>query len=206
MIAHRRQSTNASRAPARDFALGVAVACLALAACAKDDPAGTGEPLCGGEPGVGVRIEGRADPLDVCVSDAAADVLLTASSRYDVSAQMVTDDGVYQLRMVFAQRSDFPVTLRVVNSITEATSDPDAAYVYYEELPDGGTPIESSTIVGGRFRLTFSDDQVAAGTMENITFEMSDLLNGDPAGQRKIVEGFFSLSVEPPVAGVMSSR
>jgi hypothetical protein len=153
---------------------------------------------------VGIRVEGRAEPLDVCVSDQAVDALLTSTGRYDVSAQMNTDDGIYQLHMVFPKRPDFPVSLRLVSSITEV--DDDAAYVRYEELPDGGTPIESGTILGGKFRLSFGDDKVAAGTMENIAMDMQSVLNGDPAGERKIVEGFFSISIEQPAASAFVVR
>jgi hypothetical protein len=205
MILHNRFRTNGSSPIGRVWAPALAAACLLLASCG-DDPVETEEPLCAGEAGVGIRVEGRAQPLDVCVSDAAVDALLTSSQRYDVSARMTTDDGVYQLSMVFTRRSDFPVSLRVVDSITEVTNDPGAAYVYYKEVPDGGTPIESGSVLGGKFRLSFCDDKVAAGTMENITFEMSSVLNGDPAGQRKIVEGFFSISVEPPVASEVVVR
>jgi hypothetical protein len=185
--------------------VAVAAAALVLAACAKDDPAASGEPLCAGEPGVGLRVEGRAEPLEVCVSDQAVDALLTSQQRYDVSAQMNADEGIYQLRMVFARRPDFPVSLRLVNSIAE-TTDPDAAYVYYKELPDGGTSIESGLVLGGKFRLSFSDEKVAAGTMENISFEMNSAINGDPAGERKIVEGFFSISIEQPAASTLVVR
>jgi len=45
------------------------------------------------------------------------------------------------------------------------------------------------------------------GTLENITMDMYNILNGDPAGTRKIVEGFFSVSVEgPPATGALSIR
>jgi hypothetical protein len=207
MILHPTPGTNGSRAPARIFlAAALAVSSCALAACDSEDPSGTGEALCGGEPGVGLRVEGRAEPLEVCVSDQAVDALLTAENRFDVSAVMVTDGGNYQLRMVFARRNDYPVTLRIVTSITEVVYDPGAAYVYYEELPDGGTPVESEVILGGRFRLAYSDGSSASGTLEKVTMEMSNVLNGDPAGQRKITEGYFSITTELPAASVIDVR
>jgi hypothetical protein len=177
-----------------------AIAALFLLGCSKDNPVANKDALCPGESGVGIRVEGRAQPLDVCIADTAVDALLTTSSHYDVSAQLtLDDDSVVQLRMVFTHRGDAPVSLRLVNSITEATSDPATAYVYYEEAPSGGTPIQSSLIRGGSFRVTFNDNKVAAGTMENIQMDMSNVLTGDPAGARKIVEGFFSVSVTAPV-------
>jgi hypothetical protein len=205
MILHRPPTTNGSLARPVFLAV-IAAAAVALAACSKDDPTDAGEPLCGGETGVGLRVEGRAEPLEVCVNDRAVEALLTSQDRYDVSAQMNTDDGIYQLRMVFARRPDFPVSLRLVSSINEVTGDPGAVYVYYEELPDGGTPIESGLVLGGKFRLSFSDDKVAAGTLQNISFEMNDVVDGDPAGQRKIVEGFFSISIEQPSASEFVAR
>lgn len=197
MIMHRRIFTN-SRSR-----LASLVSALLLLACSDDNPVGDDDPLCGGESGVGIRVEGRSEPVDVCVSDGAVDALLTSEERYDVTAQvLLDDDSVVQLHMVFTQRPDAPVTLRMVNTITEATSDPGAVYVFYEEVPDAGTPIHSTLITGGKFRLTFNDDTVAVGTMEDITLDMSNVQTGDPAGERHIVEGFFSVSVTPPVAGV----
>jgi hypothetical protein len=182
--------------------LFAAVAALIALGCSKDNPVGNKNALCPGQSGVGLRIEGRAEPLDVCVDDSAVDALLTSSSHYDVSAQLTLEDGsTVQLHMLFSQRADAPVTLRLVNSIAEATSDPGAAYVYYEELPSGGTPIQSSAVTGGKFRLTFDDNKVAAGTMENIHMDMTNVQNGDPAGERQIAEGFFSVSVTPPLVG-----
>jgi len=193
---HRRIFTN-SRSR-----IAPLVSALLLLACSDDNPVGD-DPLCAGASGVGIRVEGRAQPVDVCVSDGAVDALLTSEEHYDVSAQvLLDDDSVVQLRMVFTQRPDAPVTLRMVNTITEATSDPNTVYVFYEEVPDAGTPIQSTLITGGKFRLTFNDDTVAVGTMEDIKLDMNNVQTGDPAGERHIVEGFFSVSVTPPVAGV----
>jgi hypothetical protein len=137
--------------------------------------------------------------MDVCVADTDVDALLTSSSHYDLTAQLPLDDGtLVQLRMLFTQRDDVPVNLRLVNSITEATSDPSAAYVFYEEAPAGGTPIQSTLITGGTFRVTFNDAKVAVGTLTNIEFDMTNVQTGDPAGQRRITEGFFSVTITPP--------
>jgi hypothetical protein len=185
----------------------LAFAGVALLGCSKDDPVGDTNPLCAGESGVGYRVEGRSSPLDVCVSDSAVDALLTSGSHYDIVAAVTDGNGnVFQLRMVLTQRPDAPVTLRLVNTVGEATGDPDAAYVHYTEQPSGNPPIETSAILGGKFRLTFSDDKVAVGTLESISMDMKNSLNGDPAGSRKITEGFFSVSVSPPVSTDVTRR
>jgi hypothetical protein len=198
MIMHGREFTNL-----RHW-IAPAVLAVFLAGCSKDNPT-TAKNLCGGDAGVGIRVEGRAQPVDVCVSDAAVDALLTSDNHYDVTAQLTLDDGsLVQVRMVFTHRSDAPVNLRLVNSITEATSDATTAYVFYEEAPEGGNPIQSTLITGGSFRLTFNDNKVAVGTMTNVAMDMTDVQTGDPAGERRISEGFFSVSVSPPVAASAS--
>ncbi len=197
---HRPFFTNCGRL------LAPALAGLVLFGCSDDDPTQT-QALCGGENGVGLRVEGRSQPVEVCVSDTAVDALLTSAEHYDVTAQVILDDdSTVQLRMVFTQRPDAPVTLRLVNSITEATSDPSAVYVFYEEIPGGGIPIQSTLITGGTFRLSFNDDTVAVGTLENIQLDMNDVQTGNPAGERQIVEGFFSVTVAPPAAADVSTR
>ncbi|HEX6791555.1 MAG TPA: hypothetical protein VF247_09615 [Candidatus Krumholzibacteria bacterium] len=177
-----------------------------LFGCSEDNPV-ENAPLCGGENGVGLRVEGRAQPVEVCVSDSAVDALLTSSDHYDVTAQLtLDDDSTVQLRMVFTRRPDTPAVLTLVNTITEATSDPNAVYVFYEEIPGSNdAPIQSTLITGGRFRLTFNDDQVAVGTLENIAFDMNNVQTGDPAGDRTISEGFFSVTVTPPVVTTSSN-
>jgi len=190
---HGRKITNYGSA------LAALLFALLLPACSDNNPAGADDALCPGESGVGLRVEGRSQPIDVCVSDNSVDALLTSSAHYDVTAQLtLDDDSVVQLHMVFTQRPDAPVTLRLVNSVTEATSDPGAVYVSYAETPNGGNTIESTAITGGSFRLAFNDDAVATGTMTNVALDMNDVQTGDPAGGRKIVEGFFSVSVTQP--------
>jgi hypothetical protein len=172
-----------------------------LAGCSKDDPVAN-KNLCP-DAGVGIHVEGRSQPMDVCVSDDAVDALLTSSNHYDLTAQLAIDDGsIVQLHIVFTQRGDAPVSLRLVNSITEATSDASTAYVNYEEDPNGGTPIQSTLITGGSFRVTFNDARVAVGTLTNIAFDMTNIQTGDPAGSRRITEGFFSVTITPPATTV----
>ena len=194
MIMSVFRTPNASR-----FFAGSVVGLLLALGCSKDDPV-TSQNLCP-DAEVGIHVEGRSTPLDVCVPGESVDALLTSSNHYDVSAQLPLDDGtLVQLRLVFTQHANVPVTLRLVNTTTEATSDPSTAYVYYEEAPNGGTPIQSTLITGGTFRVTFNAADVAVGTLTNISFDMTNVQNGDPAGERRITEGFFSVKVTPPAA------
>jgi hypothetical protein len=187
----------------------VALAALLLvvvAACGDDEnPVDPNERLCGGETGVGLLIEGRAEALEFCVDDADVSVLLTALNRYDVEAHVTNTDGTFVMRMVFAVQS-FPVDLRVTDQLSEATSDPSAVWLHYEELPAGGDPIESFVVDGGSFRLSFVDEDVAAGVLSGVSFQMRDIATSDPAGTREFSDGMFSIStkeptvISPPVA------
>ena len=179
--------------------VAIATALLVVTASCGDDgnPVDPDERLCNGETGVGLLIEGRAQPLEFCVDDPDVSVLLTALNRYDVEAHVTNDDGTFVIRMVFAVQS-FPVDLRVTESLSEATSDPGAVWLYYEEVPAGGDPIESFVIDGGSFRLSFVDEDVAAGLLSGVAFQMRDIGTGDPAGTRAFADGMFSISVKDP--------
>jgi len=92
--------------------------------------------------------------------------------------------------------------LRVVDTLGEATTDIDAVWLYYQEVPAGGDPIESFASDGGTFTLGFVDEEVASGTFKNVTFSMRDFSTGDPAGERQFADGNFSISVKVPTASV----
>jgi len=179
--------------------VAVATALLVVTASCGDDgnPVDPDERLCNGETGVGLLIEGRAQPLEFCVDDPDVSVLLTALNRYDVAADVTNADGTFVVRMVFAVQG-FPVDLRVTESLSEATSDPSAVWLYYEEVPAGGDPIESFAVDGGDFRLSFVDEDVAAGLLAGVAFQMRDIATGDPAGTRAFADGMFSISVKDP--------
>jgi len=184
----------------RGFCAAVLALLLLTPACGDDgDPVDPDERLCNGETGIGLLIEGRADPVEFCVDDADVSVVLTAGNRYDVAAQMSSSEGDFLVRMVFAVQT-FPAALRVTAILSEAVADPGAVWIYYEEIPNGGDPIESFAIDGGSFTLSFVDEDVATGVLSNVTFDMRDVASSDPAGQRVFSEGMFSISTKEPTA------
>ncbi|MCI0451962.1 MAG: hypothetical protein L0Z51_06145 [Candidatus Latescibacteria bacterium] len=197
MITHAGRPTNT-----RDFARAAALGAfmLMLAGCGDEgDPVDPGGRLCGGETGLGLLIEGRADPLEFCVDDPDVSVVLTSQNRYDVQAQVSNGAGVFVVRMVFAVRA-FPATLRVTEDLSEAVSDTDAVWLYYEEIPAGGDPIESFVVDQGSFTLSFVDEDVATGVLSGVVLDMRDFTTGDPAGRREFSEGVFSISTKEPTA------
>jgi hypothetical protein len=196
MISHAAILTN----PGPRLALGVLLLAGLFVTCSDNNPTDPNDRLCGGEAGLGVRVEGRSQPLALCLDDGDVSVLLTSLNRYDIAAQVDTPRGSYQIRMVFALRSDFPVALVPAASLGEATADPGKVWLYYEEIPNGGDAIESIEVTGGSFRLTFSDEHVLAGLIEGISLTMHDVSTGDVAGTRQLADGFFSLSVKSPAA------
>lgn len=172
---------------------------LVTPACGDDGNPVEPERLCGGETGLGLLINGRAEPLEFCVDDSDVSVILTALNRYDVEAHVTNPDGTFVVRMVFAVRT-FPAILRVTDSLAEATSDPGTVWLYYEEIPVGGDPIESFQIASGSFTLSFVDEEVAAGVLSGVSLAMHDLATGDPVGSREFSDGMFSISTKEPTA------
>lgn len=206
MITHSSRRTNTLQSARAAIATALLVA---LAACGDDgDLVDPNERLCGGETGVGLLIEGRAEPLEFCVGDPDVSAILTALNRYDVEAHVANNDGTFVMRMVFAVQS-FPVDLRVTDQLSVATSDPGTVWLYYEEVPLGGDPIESFVVDAGSFRLTFVDEDVAAGVLSGVAFQMRDIATSDPVGTRQFSDGIFSISIKEPTvisAPALSAR
>ncbi|HXV12630.1 MAG TPA: hypothetical protein VEC56_00360 [Candidatus Krumholzibacteria bacterium] len=197
MITQRGRPTNTCRTA---WAVAAGAFILMLAGCGDEgDPVDPDGRLCDGETGVGLLIEGRADPLEFCVDDPDVSVVLTSQNRYDVQAQVSNGAGVFVVRMVFAVRS-FPATLRITEDLAEAVADIDAVWLYYQEIPAGGDPIESFVVDAGTFTLSFVDEDVATGVIRGVVFDMRDFTTGDPAGQREFSEGIFSISTKEPTA------
>jgi hypothetical protein len=180
---------------------------LVVAACGDEgDPVDPNQRLCNGETGLGLLIEGRADPVEFCVDDEDVSAFVTIVDRYDVAAQITAPEGDFVVHMVFAVRS-FPATLHITPSLSEAIADPAAVFLYYQEIPDGGgPPIESFAIDKGTFTLSFVDADVATGTLSGVVFDMRNVTTGDPAGQREFSEGMFSISSKDPTAATVTVR
>jgi len=108
----------------------------------------------------------------------------------------------HELQMVMHQRDDWPVTLTVTDSLAEVSSNPDAVWIYYQETPGGGAALESYTASGGKFTLSFSDAQVAAGTMSGVSLRMRETGTTTEAGTRLISEGFFTFATQHNRSGM----
>jgi hypothetical protein len=206
MIAQTVRRTKAAGRRTAFVAAVLLAGFTAAAGCGRNDPLTPEDRLCDGEGGLGLQVEGRAQPVELCAGDADVSVLATSGDRYDIAAQIDAGGVVFQVRLVFSHRADFPVSLRVVDTLAEATADPDAVWIHFEEVPAGGDAIESATVSSGTFRLGFNDADVIAATLSNVTFSMRQVSNGDGAGTRTLAEGFFSLSVKDPAARVVTTR
>jgi len=178
----------------------IALAALALfAACGeKEDPVKPVDRLCGGETGVGLRVKGRASPLDVCVADPDVDMSITTinlEEYYDLTARMVSGGDIFEIQLLFPKRADFPVGLTPIGTL--AALDTDSAWIYYQEIPQSGEAIESDLVTAGAFHLGFAASDVATATLDGISLTMVRKSDGQPAGTRLIEEGFLSVSVKP---------
>lgn len=200
MISQPRTSTKPpprGRRAFRALTTGFFVLAAFLGGCGgRDSGVDPNERLCNGEAGLGALIQGRTEPLEFCLDDGDVAVTLTDFDRYDITARMDTPDGAFRIRMVFALRPDFPVSLVPAPTLDEAIMYPGRAWIYYEEVPDGGDAIGSLGVTGGAVRLGFNDENVLTGMLEDITLTMRDLASGDAVGTRTLSEGFFSLSVK----------
>lgn len=171
---------------------------LALACGTQEGPADTSARLCGGAADVALRVEGDGAPRELCAEADSVSARLTAGGRYEVRAEF--DDGQrhYRLEMVMQRRDDAPVKLTVTDSLAEVSSNPDAVWIQYRELPRAGPELESYAVAGGTFTLSFSDASVAAGTMSGISLQLREAAGSADAGQRLIGEGFFTFLTGAP--------
>ena len=183
----------------KSLSVAALIALIALApACGKkEDPAKPEDRLCGGETGVGLRVKGRASPLDVCVADPDVDMGITTinlDEYYDLTARMVSGGDIFEIQLLFPKRPDFPVDLAPTGAL--AALDTDSAWIYYQEIPQSGEAIESELVTAGAFHLGFAASDVATATLTGISLTMVRKSDGQPAGTRLIEEGFLSVSVK----------
>lgn len=185
--------------------LAVLVLALPFGCSEKDSPTEATDNLCPGQDGVGVRVTGRAKRVDICVLDdvvvgsvdSGVWTVFTTQGRYDVSARMVASDGTtFEIQMLFPHKTDLPKKLNLTGNQAQAIDDPDGAWIYYREIPDGGDAVESVSVSGGTFTLSFSDQSVTTGTFADIGLALENTGTGEPAGSRTITEGFFSISTD----------
>lgn len=173
-------------------------AALLLAACGDDgNPVNPEDRVCGGESGFGARVRGAASPVDVCVSNDKTSVVFTAGNRYLITAIMSADNVIYEFQLLVPHRDDAPIVLNLYADQGLAIADPQGAWLYYQEAPDGETPVESFEITDGSFTLSFSDASVMTATFSNVAMRIRTQ-EGTPQdrGTRVVEKGFMSLSVD----------
>ena len=100
-------------------------------------------------------------------------------------------------RLMDSPRSFFQrAPLAVTGNLAAAAGDSTVAWFYYRETSAGGSGIESAVITNGTFDIKYSDTELTTGNFKNVEMEMQTVGTTDPAGQRTISEGFFSLVVD----------
>lgn len=184
-------------APLRTALPLVAAAALLVLACGeKEAPVEPSARVCGAaESGVGLRVKGRASPIDVCVSDDAAAVSITVDNYYSVTARMVSGGDIFEVQLLFPKRDDFPTALAVTGDLSALDSE--SAWIYYQEIPESGDAIESELVTEGGFNLGFAGEDVVTATLRDVALNMRRQSDGEAAGTRLIEEGFLSVSVSP---------
>jgi hypothetical protein len=166
-------------------------------ACSEQSPVdGKASGPCPGESGFGARLAGQAearDQVDICVHDDSVLTVFNSFGRYDVTARMTGDDGtIYEFQMMFPHRSSARA-LHLTGNLAEALADPDGAWFYYRDTPDGDSGVESVAVTAGTFHLGYSDTKVVAGMFSHVELELETVNSDRGAGTRTIVEGFFSI-------------
>ena len=142
--------------------------------------------------GVGARVSGGADAVDVCVSNDATDASVVGSgpARYDVDATWIDGDVTIQIQMSFYVHDFFPVILNVTPSPNLVNADD--VYFSYRETKAGVYNYASSNVVG-IFTLAVSDGTIAAASFDGLEITLQDGTGAD-AGMRRIEEGFVNVT------------
>jgi len=176
----------------------LAGALVGAPACGKNNPVDTGTPLCGGSSGFGARVVGRSEPVDICVSDRDASVVITTGDHYSVNVTKVTSEATFDFYVVFPViGQEAPEILTFHDDLGAALVDPLGVYLYYQETPKQGDPIESVQITDGTFTLSFSAGDILTATMNGVTMKMKTTGSSpQDAGTRTIEKGFMSLGVD----------
>ena len=179
----------------------IALAVL-LPSCGEESANAPENNLCPGATGMGVRITGRAVPVDMCVPDdrvqgnveTGVQAIYTVENRYHITAHFTQGDTEFELRLIFGHQQGLPT--RVTSNFADAEQNSDAAWLYYKEIPGAGDTIESVS-VSGTINVSFCDDQITVGSLAGVNIGMEKVSDQTAAGQRAIPTGFFSLSVDP---------
>jgi hypothetical protein len=171
------------------------VAAVILGGCSKDAAITDPNKLCAYGAGVGARISGAPNPVELCVPNDETTATYTdpPDDRYDLTATGVIDTIEVTIEISFRLQNNQILNLRITSDRADAFADPSVAWFSYREVKPGVYDY-STRSVSGDFRLTVSDSHVATGTFTNLTIELEETTSGIAAGTRMISEGFFSVT------------
>ncbi len=171
------------------------LAVVAVLGGCSDDEITDPNKLCAFGAGVAARISGTPQPLDLCVPNDETTVTYAdpPADRYRLTAVGVSDSVEFTIEISFRLQNNQGHNLRITSDATDAFTDPGAAWFYYREMKPGAYDYSTSS-VSGDFKLTISDQNVAAGTFSNLAIELEHTTSGIAAGSRMITEGFFSVT------------
>jgi hypothetical protein len=170
-----------------------ALLCLiGLTAGCSEDPVEPVDKLCRTGAGLGARILGTPDPVDMCVPNDQTTTLFgdVVPGRYELSAVFTVDSITIEINVTFQSRTDLPKVL--VFTIDPNLPGPDDVWFFYRETKPGVYDYTSASVAGG-FTLTFSDPTVAVATFNSLQIDLEDA-GGTPTGTRVISEGFLSVT------------
>ena len=184
-------SLRSTRRPLRLAA--AALLCLSgLTGGCSEDTVEPVDKLCRTGAGLGARISGTPNPVDMCVPNDQATTLFgdVVPDRYELHATFTVDSITIEIDVSFQSRSDLP---RVLVLTTDSNlPGPDDVWFFYRETKPGVYDYTSASVAGG-FTLTFSDPTVAVATFSSLQIDLEDA-GGTPTGTRVISEGFISVT------------
>lgn len=172
--------------------------------CSKNSPLETYNAPCETDSGLYAHITGSATPVDMCVPDneivGQTDIGVNAvyspqSERYLITALFSKDGVTHEIDISFKIHSE-QVMLDVTADEGQAQTDAGSVGFFYQ-ITDTSNKTYWSAAASGTFHLSYSDDQIAVGTFENIDLYLTDDASTPPSVVRRITEGYINISADP---------